>query len=355
MSETSNNPKKGPGKNYREGLSIFQVMDELFATEEKARLWLESIRWKKGIFCAHCGSTRISGNQKHKTMPYRCKDCRRFFSVKVKTVMHNSPLSYRLWAMAIYFIDTQLKSNSAMKLYRDLNVTEKTAWYLAHRLRAAWKYDEDEVFEGPVEVDEATTDGIVSNMSNKKQREWREKFPNARGMMGKTVIIAMYDRDTEKTIAKVMEQHDKESIQEFVLKHTKPGCMVITDGSHDYRGLPDRRHESVSHNKKKYAEHRMVDGKLVTVSTNNVETFWSMLKRGHYGVFHKLSPKQLQRYVDEAVGKRNMREMDTIEQMERIAEGLFKTTLAYKDLIRDNGFYSAARGCDPKVDKRLIS
>ena len=72
-----------------------------------------------------------------------------------------------------------------------------------------------------------------------------------------------------------------------------------------------------------------------------------MLRRGHYGVFHKINPKQLQRYVDEAVGKRNMREMDMIEQMEKIAEGLFKSTLSYKELTKDNGFYSAARGCDP--------
>lgn len=124
-----------------------------------------------------------------------------------------------------------------------------------------------------MEVDEATTDGLVSKMSNKKRKEWREKYPNARGMMSKTVIIAMYDRKTEKTIAKVLEQHDKDSIQEFVLKHTKLGCLVMTDGSHDYRGLPNRKHEAVSHNKKKYAEERMVDGKLVTVSTNNIETF----------------------------------------------------------------------------------
>ena len=114
------------------------------------------------------------------------------------------------------------------------------------------------MFEGPVEVDEATTDGLVSNMSNKKQAEWWEKFPNARGMMGKTVIIAMYDRATEKTIAKVMEKHDKDSIQEFVLKHTEPSCLVITDGSHDYCGLLDRKHEAVSHTKKKYAEERMM-------------------------------------------------------------------------------------------------
>ena len=350
----SNKKPKGPGKNYRKGLNIYQVMDELFATEDKARLWLESIRWKKGIFCAHCGSTRIAETPKHPYMPYRCKDCRKHFSVKVNTVMHRSPLAYRMWAMAIYFIDTQLKSNSAMKFYRDLGVCQKTAWFLAHRLRAAWNYDETVVFEGPVEVDEATTDGIVSNMSNKKRAEWRKKFGDGRGMTGKTVIIAMFDRDSKQTIAKVMEKHDKDAIQEFVLKHTEPGCIVMTDGSNDYKGLPDRRHEAVSHNKKKYAEQRMINGKLETVSTNNVETFWSMLKRGHQGVFHKISPKQLQRYVDEAVGKRNVRSMDTIKQMESIAKGMFKTTLPYKELIKDNGFYSAARGCDPKVDKRLL-
>ena len=346
--------KKAPGKWYRKGVSLFEITDELFPDDRTAEQWFESIRWRKGMFCVHCGSTRVSNRLKHPTMPYRCKDCRKHFSVKTNSIMHRSPLPYRVWAVSVYLLDTELKGKAAMKFHRDFSVTQKTAWYLAHRLRAAWSYSEDVIFEGPVEVDEATTDGIVANMSNKKRAEWRKKYGGARGMVGKTMIIAMFDRDTKQTIAKVMEKHDKESIQEFVLNHTEPGCVVMTDGSKDYCGLPDRIHEAVSHNKKKYAEKRMINGKLETVSTNNVETFWSMLKRGHQGVFHKISPKQLQRYVDEAVGKRNIREMGTLKQMESIAEGLFKTTLPYNELIADNGYYSASRGCDPKVDKRLL-
>ena len=346
--------QKGPGKWYRKGIGIFEMTDELFADDKTAELWFESIRWQKGIHCPYCGSTRITSAANHSSLPHRCKDCRKRFSVRTNTVMHRSHLSFRLWGAAVYLITTDLKSRAAIKFRRDLVVCHKTAWFLAHRVRAAWKYEEDKVFEGPVEVDEATTDGLVSNMSLEKRAEWREKFPKARGMTGKTVIIAMFDRATRTTIAKVMEKHDKDSIQEFVLKHTEPGCLVLTDGSNDYKGLPDRKHEAVSHKQNKYVEKRIVDGKEVMVTTNNVENFWSMLKRGHYGQFHKISPKQLQRYVDEAVGKRNMREKDTIRQMEEIAEGLFKITLPYKELISDNGFYSAARGCNPKVDKRLL-
>ena len=269
--------------------------------------------------------------------------------------MRSSKLCYQIWAIAIYLVATNLKGLASLKFHRDFNINQKHAWHLAHRIRMAWKASEKDVFEGPVEVDEATTDGIVSNMSNKKRAEWREKYGGARGMVGKTMIIAVYDRATGKTIAKVMEKHDKDSIQEFVLKHTEPGCVVMTDGSHDYRGFPDRRHEAVSHNKKKYAEKRMINGKLETVTTNNIETFWSLLKRGHQGVFHKISPKQLQRYVDEATGHRNMRNKDTDKIMGEIAQSLAGRFLTYNDLTANNGYYSAARGCDPKVDKRLIA
>ena len=218
----------------------------------------------------------------------------------------------------------------------------------------ALKASDEDVFEGPVEVDEATTDGLVSNMSLKKRAEWRKKFGGGRGMTGKTVIIAMYDRKTEKMIAEVMESHDKKSVQEFVLKHTEEGCVVLTDGSRDYLGLPGRKHAAVSHKKNKYVQKQIIGGQEVTVTTNNVENFWSMLKRGHYGQFHKISPKQLQRYVDEAVSKRNMREEDTIDIMEDIAGKLAGRFLTYGDLTANNGFYSAARGCDPKEDKRLL-
>lgn len=344
----------GPGKWYRKGVGLFEMTDEIFADDKTAEKWFESIRWKKGIFCPHCGSTRTAETPKHPYMPYRCKDCRKHFSVKTKTVMHSSKIPYRVWGAAIYIVTTRLKSEAAIKFHRDFIIDHKTAWYLAHRIRAAWKYDENKIFEGPVEVDEATTDGLVSNMSLEKRAEWREKYGNARGMVGKTMIIAMFDRATKKITAKVMEKHDKESIHEFVLSHTKPGCIVLTDGSKDYLGLPDRKHEAISHKKNKYVETRIVGGKEVMVTTNNVENFWSLLKRGHYGVFHKLSPKQLQRYLDEAVGKRNAREMDTIDQMTDIAKGMFKARLPYEELVKDNGFYSAARGCDPKVDKRLL-
>ena len=148
-----------------------------------------------------------------------------------------------------------------------------------------------------------------------------------------TVIIAMYDRVTEKMIAEVMETHYKVSVQQFVLKHTKPGCIVLTDGSKDYLGLPCRRPTAVSRKKNKYIQKQTIGGNEVTMTTNNVENFRSMLKRGHYGQFHKISPKQLQRYFDEAVGKRSVRDKDTVKIMEEIAEGLSGRFLTYRERL----------------------
>ena len=153
--------------------------------------------------------------------------------------------------MAICFVATHLKGLTSLKFHRDFTINHTHAWHLAHRIRMALKAIDKDVFEGPVEVDEATTDGFVSNMSIKKRIEWRENFGGGRGITGKTVIIAMYDRKTEKMLTEVMEKHDKESIQEFVLKHTEEGCIVLTDGSRDYLGLPGRKHAAVSHKKNK--------------------------------------------------------------------------------------------------------
>ena len=159
-----------PGKDYREGISLLDLV-EMFPDEEAARKWFESILWPDGIRnCPECGSINTH-ECSHAKMPYRCRDCRKYFSVKTGTVMANSKIPLLKWLYAIYLDTTSLKGVSSMKLHRDLKVTQKTAWFMQQRIREAWAHRVDNNFDGPVEVDETYMGGIRKNMSNTSRKE----------------------------------------------------------------------------------------------------------------------------------------------------------------------------------------
>ena len=144
---------KAPGKAHREGLSLIEVID-MFPSEDAAREWIESIIWPEGRCCGKCGSTRTR-EARHKTMPYWCTDCRSYFSVKTGTPLASSNIPLRKWAIAIYLCLTSLKSVSSMKLHRDLKISQKSAWFMLHRIREAWMpKGGGKPYDGPVEVDE---------------------------------------------------------------------------------------------------------------------------------------------------------------------------------------------------------
>ena len=144
---------KAPGKAFRAGISLIDLMDT-FPTEDAAREWFEAIYWPDGARCGHCDGARVRPVASGKPMPWWCSDCRKYFSVKTGTVMADSNLPLRKWALGIYLCLTSLKSVSSMKLHRDLGIGQKAAWFMLHRLREAWVPELGDPFNGPVEVDE---------------------------------------------------------------------------------------------------------------------------------------------------------------------------------------------------------
>ena len=162
--------KKAPGIAHREGITIVELMD-MFPTEEAATEWFESVVWEDGRYCPKCGSVETKEVPKAKPMPYWCKGCRSYFSVRTGTPMARSNVPLRKWATAIYLCLTSLKSVSSMKLKRDIGVSQPTAWFMLHRIREAWGTNDDEPFDGPVEVDETYMGGKRRNMSNAKRKE----------------------------------------------------------------------------------------------------------------------------------------------------------------------------------------
>ena len=324
------------GKSHRKGITVVELM-EMFPTEEKATEWFESVIWPDGKrHCGKCGSTATREVPNAKPMPYWCKDCRGYFSVRTGTPIARSNVPLRKWAIAIYLALTSLKSISSMKLSRDIGVKQETAWFMLHRIREAWGDDggADDPFDGPVEVDETYFGGKRRNMSNAQRRELAREGAG-RGAVGKVAVVGAKCRTSNQVRAEVVEVTDKATLHEFVAESADDGATVYTDDAAAYHGIPFD-HESVKHSVSQYVSDM--------AHINGIESFWSMLKRAHKGTFHKISPKHLQRYVSEFAGKHNIRQSGTLAQMRDTVARLVGHNLLYRDLIADNGLSSGANG-----------
>ena len=188
---------KAPGKAYRKGISLAQLFRK-FPNDAAAEKWFVKMRWKDGVQCPKCGSNNIQVRASRKPQPYRCRSCRKDFSVKTDSIMHNSKLGLQVWAVATFVLTTNLKGVSSMKLHRDLDITQKSAWHLAMRLRATWS-ESSRVFSGKVEVDESYFGGLEKN------KHESHKLHEGRGATGKAAVVGAKDRASNQVSAKVIE------------------------------------------------------------------------------------------------------------------------------------------------------
>ena len=308
---------KAPGQSDRTGISLIQLF-QMFPDDDAAEAFFVASRWPDGPRCPHCDSDNVQAGASHPTMPMRCRACRKRFSARTGTAMADSKLGYRVWAIAIYLVTTNLKGVSSMKLSRDLEITQKTAWHLAHRIRQAWTEHGDDLLTGPVEVDEAFVGGREAN-----RHEWQR---DQHGPAPKVAVVGVKDRATGTVRAKVIGQTHGPVLRHFVRENAAPGAQLYSDGHSAYLPLDgEYAHKAVQHSAGTYA---LPGG----VSTNGIESFWSMLRRGEHGTYHHWSAKHLQRYVDEFAGRHRMRPRDTIDQMRAVVRGLAGTRLQYREL-----------------------
>ena len=319
--------KRAPGRAERVGLDWPQVL-KMFSTEAKARKWFESQRWPDGITCPACGGSKVIRRKtvKWNDPPLRCTTtnngvrCQKSFSVKTDTIMHKSPLPLSVWGIAIYILSTDLTGVSSMKLHRDIGVTQKTAWFLTHRIREAWDTSGQPFkFSSEVEVDESYFGGKEGN-----RHEWKRKLDGARGSKGKAVVVGAKDRATNRVVARKVNDTTAPTIQGFIRENTSQDAILYTDDARIYHGI-NRQWSRVRHSTGEYVRGR--------THTNGIESFWSMLKRAHTGTFFHFSPKHLGRYAAEFAGRHNLRPYDTADQMGMLVRQGVGKRLRYTELI----------------------
>ncbi|MBZ5707182.1 MAG: IS1595 family transposase [Acidobacteriia bacterium] len=278
---------------------------QYFSDEQTCIDAVAMMRWPDGPRCPDCSGDHAKNPYYIKTQKrWKCRYCRRQFSVKVETIFEDSPIPLQKWLPALWMLVSCKNGVSSYEIHRALGVSQKTAWFMLHRLRLALK---SKAFafklggkeSGGVEVDETFVGGKLRNMHRDRRARFAAESGHAGGATGKTIVIGMLDRDERKIRAQVVPDVKRETLQTEVLNNVKYGSRVYTDDAVPYDKLHWRYiHEVVNH-----AE-QYVRGQ---VHTNGLENFWSLLKRNLKGTYVAVEPFHLERYVDEQVFRFNNR------------------------------------------------
>ena len=286
--------KTGKPTNLLEAIRYFSDVDV-------ATKFVADLRWPDGPTCPRCGSQEYSYLTTRRI--WKCKACKKQYSVKVGTIFEDSPLGLDKWLPAVWLAANSKNGISSHELGRALGVTQKSAWFMLHRIRLAMQHQSLLKMDGEVEVDETFIGGRARNM----HKDRRKAKITGTGIKDKIVVVGARQRDGEVR-ASVVGDRTHSTLHRYVHEHIKPGSTVYTDTLNSYSGLDrDFSHRTVDH-----AE-QYVSGR---VHTNGLENFWALLKRGLHGPYVRVEPFHLFRYIDERAFTYNRRDLNDAERFE---------------------------------------
>lgn len=281
--------------------------------------FVASLRWIDGVaVCPRCESDKTSFLSTRKI--WKCKGCKKQFSVKVGTIFEDSPIGLDKWLMAIWMITNCKNGISSYEIHRAIGITQKSAWFLLHRIRLAMESGSLEKLRGEIEIDETYIGGAAKNMHISK----RKRVVKGRGMKHKATVMGMVERKG-KVRAKVIAWADTVILNEEINANIESGSTVITDGHGGYRQMSDEYiHEVIDH---------AIEYVRDNVHTNSIENFWSLLKRAIKGTYVSVSPEHLQKYVEEQSFRYNAREGNDGQRFLGVVGAVSGKRLTYKQLI----------------------
>lgn len=299
--------------------SVFDLI-KAFPTEQSCIDHLEKLQWNGNVVSPFDPSSKVykcAGNK------YKCKNTGKYFNVRTNTVFDNTKIPLQKWFMALYVFSSHKKGISSHQLAKDISVTQKSAWFMLHRLRYAFDHPNFKaVLSEHVEIDETFVGG------KNKNRHKSKKVENSQGRShkDKTPVLGMIQRDGN-LITKVVPDTAQVTILPIIKENILPGTFVYTDEWQAYNNLNKHyNHSRVNHGAKEYVNQM--------AHTNGIENFWSHLKRGIDGIYHWVSRGHLQAYVDEFTLRFNTRKFDTQSRFDLILVGIAGKRLKYQDLIK---------------------
>lgn len=302
-----------------------------FQDEQVCRDYLVQHRWGGKPVCPYCGCDRSYKIENGKRFKCANKECHKKYSVTVGTVAEDSNISLSIWFAAIYILTSHKKGISSVQLGKDLGIAQKTAWFVLHRIRAAVKSKGSAFMTSPeVEADEVYMGGIEANKhKNKRSIDETGKFVDI-----KTPVLGIIEPGGEVR-TQVVGSVTRRNTAEFILSNVKTGGTLVTDAKQTYNKVGAKfEHVVIKHHEGIY--------KFEGHTTNHMENYWSVLKRGIYGIYHQVSAKHLQSYCDEFSFRFNTRKMGESERFD-LTLGQFEGSMPYKTLIAKNNYHGGGK------------
>ncbi len=302
--------------------TLIEVM-KYFSDEKICLQHLKEMRWKDGIYCPHCGYEKIYSFSDDKR--YKCSLCRKQFTAKVGSIFDNSKIPLQKWFVAIYLITSHKKGISSLQLGRDLGITQKSAWFILHRLRYA---SQTKAFNAPLQNTVEADETYIGGKEKNKHKDKKTENTQGRSLATKTPVLAVVERNGNVKAAKTSAVDGKE-IGKFITNNVVLGSNLMTDEYRIYRQIQ----WLYKHNFVKHGEGQYVVGDC---HTNTVEGFFSLLKRGIVGIYHFVSAKHLNNYLNEFTFRYNSKDYTEENRFNLLLESCDAKRLTYENLISNN-------------------